>query len=126
MRISDWSSDVCSSDLGGAPVGGDWFALSGTTGAAGMRVLIADGDNIAAAAPWSASASAANQGGGTVAVRTNAAAATIPAPVPAAFIVRAGAGDTYEIIDAADARPEERRLGKECVSTLTFRLSAVY
>src|SRR3546814_1827749 len=90
-------------DLGGAPVGGDWFALSGTTGAAGMRVLIADGDNIAAAAPWSASASAANQGGGTVAVRTNAAAATIPAPVPAAFIVRAGAGDTYEIIDAADA-----------------------
>src|SRR3546814_11851612 len=68
-----------------------------------MRVLIADGDNIAAAAPWSASASAANQGGGTVAVHTNAAAATIPAPVPAAFIVRAGAGDTYEIIDAADA-----------------------
>src|SRR3546814_1494084 len=45
-------------DLGGAPVGGDWFALSGTTGAAGMRVLIADGDTIAAAAPWSATATA--------------------------------------------------------------------
>lgn len=89
-------------ELGGAPKGGDWFKLEGISGAAGMRVLISDGAEIAAAAPWSANIAAANQGTGTVAVRSNAAAATLPAPVPASFTIRMGAGDTYEIIDTAD------------------------
>src|SRR3546814_16027791 len=30
-------------DLGGAPVGGDWLAIKGQNGAAGLRVLIGDG-----------------------------------------------------------------------------------
>lgn len=89
-------------DLGGAPVGGDWFSIKGQTGAAGMRVLIGGGDQVAAAAPFSASTSAANTGNGTVAVRVNASSAAIPAPAPASFVIRSGAGNTYEIIDAAD------------------------
>src|SRR3546814_17659179 len=101
MRISDWSSDVCSSDL------------------------------------------------------------AIPAPAPSSFVIQAGAGNIYEIIDAADTavpptvlasgpyvpgawlpvngfdvqlsgslqpgdsftRSEERRVGKECVSTCRSRWS---
>ncbi len=90
-------------ELGGAPKGGDWFALKGATGAAGMRVLVTDGDKLAAAAPWSASVSAANLGSGQIAVRTNPLAATIPAPVPASFVIQAGVGGTYEVLDAADA-----------------------
>ncbi|WBX82361.1 flagellar hook-associated protein FlgK [Sphingosinicella microcystinivorans] len=89
-------------ELGGAPRGGDWFQVSGVSGAAGMRVLVGDGADVAAAAPWSADISAANQGTGTAAVRSNLAAATIPAPVPTSFTVRMGAGNTYEIIDTAD------------------------
>jgi flagellar hook-associated protein 1 FlgK len=89
-------------ELGGAPKGGDWFQIAGVSGAAGMRVLIEDGADLAAAAPWAADISAANQGTGTVSVRSNPAAATIPAPVPTSFTVRMGAGSTYEIIDTAD------------------------
>jgi flagellar hook-associated protein 1 len=89
-------------ELGGAPKGGDWFQIEGVSGAAGMRVLIEDGAEVAAAAPWAADISAANQGTGTVSVRSNPAAATIPAPVPTSFTVRMGAGSTYEIIDTAD------------------------
>src|SRR3546814_2176835 len=37
MRISDWSSDVCSSDLGGGAVGRECFAILGK--AAGLAVL---------------------------------------------------------------------------------------
>ncbi|MBB4632845.1 flagellar hook-associated protein FlgK [Sphingosinicella soli] len=89
-------------ELGGAPKGGDWFNLEGITGAAGMRVLVSDGAEIAAAAPWSANIAAANQGTGTVAVRSNPAAAALPAPIPASFTIRMGAGNTYEIIDTTD------------------------
>lgn len=89
-------------ELGGAPKNGDWFQIAGVSGAAGMRVLIENGAEVAAAAPWAADMSAANQGTGTVSVRSNPAAATIPAPVPTSFTVRMGAGSTYEIIDTAD------------------------
>src|SRR3546814_293764 len=51
-------------DLGGAPVGGDWFAIKGQNGAAGMRVLIGDGAEVAAAAPFSATISGDNAGSG--------------------------------------------------------------
>src|SRR3546814_21009228 len=71
MRISDWSSDVCSSDLGGA---GDQ-PRGVREGAAGIRV-----------APTSQRR---------------------PAPLPR----------------AAHPRSEERRVGKECVSTCRSRWS---
>lgn len=90
-------------DLGGSPVANDWFALQGATGAAGMRVLLNDGDKLAAASAWSANPAATNQGGGAIAVRPNASSALLPAPVPAAFVIQAGAGNSYEIIDAADS-----------------------
>src|SRR3546814_6566179 len=58
-----------------------------------MRVLIGDGAEVAAAAPFSASISGDNEGSGTVAVRTNPAAAAIPAPAPSSFVIQAGAGN---------------------------------
>src|SRR3546814_20653183 len=129
MRISDWSSDVCSSDLfpggyelrydgvtsqwtlartdgsasvsgngsldldgihldlGGAPAGGDWYALQGQTGAAGMRVLLADCGKIAADVPFSASTGTANQGGVTVSVGPKDSAALFPPPAPTSFLI---------------------------------------
>src|SRR3546814_102275 len=83
-------------------LGGGLIAIKGQTGAAGMRVLIGDGAEVAAAAPFSASISGDNEGSGTVAVRTNPAAAAIPAPAPSSFVIQAGAGNISEIIDAAD------------------------
>src|SRR3546814_17555013 len=53
-------------DLGGALVGGDWFAIKGQTGAAGMRVLIGDGAEVAAAAPFSARIPGDNEGSGKI------------------------------------------------------------
>lgn len=89
-------------EVGGAPKGGDWYALSGTTGAAGIRMLLTDSAQLAAASAFSGNVSAANQGNGQIAVRTNAVSATIAAPAPSSFVIRAGAGNSYEIIDAAD------------------------
>src|SRR3546814_2894794 len=75
MRISDWSSDVCSSDLSSALIEDarrDWQALGGT-----------------------------------------------PLDIQPLGRVRAGAG-----IGIGDAiRSEERRVGKECVSTCRSRWS---
>ena len=112
LRRADGSASVSGSamldldgihlDLGGSPAPNDWFSLQGATGAAGMRVLFTDGDKLAAAGAWSASVAASNQGNATVAVRANAAAALLPPPVPASITIRAGAGGTYEISDAAD------------------------
>src|SRR3546814_15827755 len=94
MRISDWSSDVCSSDLHETPavvadapkqIGGE------------IRAIALFGDAL-----------------------TNAEAET--------FIV----GPRHEVddarhrvgaIDRGGARSEERRVGKECVSTCRFRWS---
>src|SRR3546814_16118374 len=80
MRISDWSSDVCSSDLGGA--GGGGHALGGVHPAARGR---ADRDRRGAR-------------------RQLQAAGRHPLP-------------------RARLRSEERRVGKECVSTCRSRWS---
>src|SRR3546814_16397027 len=87
MRISDWSSDVCSSDL-----------------------------------------LAARSGGPILLVRTN----EIPAPTaaelrrlaPARIVIIGGAGVVSDGVRyAAAARSEERRVGKEGVSTCRSRWS---
>src|SRR3546814_20614019 len=103
MRISA-GVQTCALPIypGGAPVGGDWFAIKGQTGAAGMRVMIGDGAEVAAAAPFSASISGDTEGSGTIAVRTNPAAAAMPAPAPSRFGIPARAGHRSEIIDADD------------------------
>src|SRR3546814_4909571 len=57
MRISDWSSDVCSSDLEAAPTGlrGQGFS-AGVSGAAGAGVAAGSGAGVAGAADGSAAA----------------------------------------------------------------------
>src|SRR3546814_11738334 len=79
MRISDWSSDVCSSDLGGA-----FTSNAGTV-----------------------------QPGDEVAVRTIASTA-FSSTVTVTLTIGSTEG-TY--------RSEERRVGKECVSTCRSRWS---
>src|SRR3546814_4624058 len=79
MLISDWSSDVCSSDLGDAPRLGP--SLPGDLG---RPILRAQQQHLGADSP----------------------------------------GDNRPIADAAEAeRSEERRVGKECVSTCRSRWS---
>src|SRR3546814_11312575 len=82
MRISDWSSDVCSSDLG--PVRRRWPARPKTARKAGATKP----ENLLAASPSSRS----------------------PETRPGRYLQ---AGD----------RSEERRVGKECVSTCRSRWS---
>src|SRR3546814_12790558 len=93
MRIRDWSSDVCSSDLGGMA----WFirnrlpVLHGRSAARGAAVVLAN---------WGVDA------------RTTA--------VTQGRWVRLGGDSLWvEPFDApgATARSDERRVGKECVRT---------
>src|SRR3546814_12614078 len=96
MRISDWSSDVCSSDLLGAGDGGLRVVESGLK--AGERIVvnglqrIRPGDLVT---PQPVLAS----GDPDLALSGSAAPATA----------------------SADQRSEERRVGKECVSTCRSR-----
>src|SRR3546814_3639193 len=90
MRISDWSSDVCSSDLNAASVSIRYARQFGW----GKKA--ADGDAISGIA----------RGYTTV--------------VPG-VTVEAGALATHATVDGG--RSEERRVGKECVSTCRSRWS---
>src|SRR3546814_18335675 len=97
MRISDWSSDVCSSDLGGE----GRAKLSDANNCFNLNSLVAE-------------------------------------TVPGRFSQRSGAmrqfgelmtllgiepGEAQAIAGAAADRSEERRVGKECVSTCRSRWS---
>src|SRR3546814_10934026 len=96
MRISDWSSDVCSSDLG---------LLEVTLGSDASA-------NSARAEPWS-----------TYSVpgdcwRTYRSVGDKPVLMSVTT-----AGDGRAIIEWDAGRSEERRVGKECVSTCRYRWS---
>src|SRR3546814_16992200 len=103
MRISDWSSDVCSSDLHPGPA--PWVGTSlvcpadRESTAAGTRPGLAAGR-----APWPGLAFSAN-------------------PFHPIFRTRAFPRGLAAMIDLAlhKARSEERRVGKECVSTFRSR-----
>src|SRR3546814_9425263 len=82
MRISDWSSDVCSSDLEITLLG----AVNILTGCY-------DSDNFA------------NE------------------PFCGLFMRTAGGPDAQSVASVTDRRSEERRVGKECVSTCRSRWS---
>src|SRR3546814_15413238 len=90
MRISDWSSDVCSSDLACSPNGFSWtystYALANGTGTALVE-----------------------QGGKSWFFLTS----------DYAF----GHALERDTSAAVKARSEERRVGKECVSTCRYRWS---
>src|SRR3546814_2425049 len=81
MRISDWSSDVCSSDLLGAEIGYNDM----TTGQPYLR--------------YGGGLSTSGRGG-----------QPIPGSIPNAPLIR-----------GSNFRSEERRVGKECVSTCRSR-----
>src|SRR3546814_11386033 len=97
MRISDWSSDVCSSDLRRRSAGSQ-----DARGRAGK----------AAAGP-----AAADRAQGRQAGRNPAGAGR--APGRGGYAGRAGIDGDLAVGD----RSEERRVGKECVSTCSSRWS---
>src|SRR3546814_14487253 len=90
MRISDWSSDVCSSDLEGSMVG--MMADRAREGERTATVDFLGGKAQLPVAPW-------------------IMAGVLGVPVVIAFGLYRG-GNHYE-------RSEERRVGKECVSTFS-------
>src|SRR3546814_20209098 len=99
MRISDWSSDVCSSDLNeGDIVGQSLGALSPE-----LSELLDSNDSAA-----------------IVQVKTNADLRTL-----AVKVVKDASGHvlTFDDITQQLSRSEERRVGKECVSTCRSRWS---
>src|SRR3546814_2971451 len=92
VRISDWSSDVCSSDLIGAGIGG--LAATLAIQRAGCRVTVCEiGESL-------------REFGAGVVITPNAMHA----------LNSLGVGKQL-------ARSEERRVGKECVSTCRSRWS---
>src|SRR3546814_13490530 len=98
MRISDWSSDVCSSDLTVIGVGGTGLSLGQRQRLALTRVLASDRAVLVLDEP---TAHLDSDSEGTVLASLRA---------------RAERGDTV-------VRSEERRVGKECVSTCRSRWS---
>src|SRR3546814_13428652 len=98
MRISDWSSDVCSSDLGANIV------LNGFGEAAAIEKLRG---SIAAAS--------------RVTVTYDGADMSRPAEI--ARMVKAAEAEFGAIDVLVNNRSEERRVGKECVSTCRSRWS---
>src|SRR3546814_15505641 len=94
MRISDWSSDVCSSDLW------LWRIRDGPSRRDGCRPAPASGAR-ALPAPRGGGAGRQGRAHGSATAAPPGAAAPVPAP----------------------PRSEERRVGKECVSTCSSRWS---
>src|SRR3546814_20295920 len=99
MRISDWSSDVCSSDLG------EGFAAS----SAGNDVIDGgDGENLLAGDAMASNA----QGGNATANSTADLTASVSGESNSAGYLTAGAHAGSDII----VRSDERRGGNECGS----------
>src|SRR3546814_20622288 len=115
MRISDWSSDVCSSDLLIAP---------------DAQLSDEEIDNLIFAPGFSTAQAVSNisgRGVGMDVVRQNVQALGGRISIHS----RPGHGSTFTLampltlaIAAGMIRSEERRVGKECVSTWRYRWSA--
>src|SRR3546814_16619153 len=110
MRISDWSSDVCSSDLN---------SYSGGT-AVNTGTLLVNGDQ--SAATGVTSVGAATLGGtGTIGGDVILLGGTLaPGSNGVGTLTIAGG---LSLDAASTLRSEERRVGKECVSTCRSRWS---
>src|SRR3546814_14032809 len=115
MRISDWSSDVCSSDLIGMAPGGAGDQQEGAA------LLAAFERGFRRAAP----------GGGEIGeiIQRRRIAGGLPGGLQQHGIDMAGtmqqdfADPVTEIGGGLHQRSEERRVGKECVSTCRSRWS---
>src|SRR3546814_20897488 len=98
MRISDWSSDVCSSDLLGMGLFINWMIPSMPLAVAfALAAVVSPTDPIA----------------------VSAIAKRVPIPKRMMHILE---GESL-LNDASGLRSEERRVGKECVSTCRSRWS---
>src|SRR3546814_14249991 len=105
MRISDWSSDVCSSDLAGR---GDQRPLHD----AGRAVLLQQRHQGLAHLEF-------GDGGLDIQVRIDAECFRRRLD----RLLVAGGEGAQRVLDAVAKRSEERRVGKECVSTCRSRWS---
>src|SRR3546814_13105666 len=99
MRISDWSPDVCSSDL--HQFAADWGPVHPDRAPAGSWHLVADSGN-------GGSASSSFD-------KTKSASKMLSFVLSIIFI--------SFFAGVAQWRSEERRVGKECVSTCRYRWS---
>src|SRR3546814_18234029 len=125
MRISDWSSDVCSSDLWGSGWGG--HPVSDGTKHSGHRVNCPP--------PFSMESTMSEQDPWLLPVLLSGGSGTRLWPLsreayPKQFLPLAGEDtmlqDTWQRVaelaaGMAPVRSEERRVGKECVSTCRSR-----
>src|SRR3546814_7380635 len=111
MRISDWSSDVCSSDLGVLPVAALALAMAlpGTASAANADDTITLGAVVSLTGSYSTNGKFTRDGYNLAVDRINSTGG-----------IKVG-GKTYKL--AIKYRSEERRVGKECVSTCRSRRS---
>src|SRR3546814_17484977 len=110
MRISDWSSDVCSSDLAGLVVGGE--RLDRKRGRAGEQQQRGGGQEGLVHAeglhhwiPW-----------------YSINRRSMPSRPSSRCSMRTGVGTPL----TTQKRSEERRVGKECVSTCKSRWSPLH
>src|SRR3546814_18347199 len=121
MRISDWSSDVCSSDLSATT------RRSRSTASATSR-------RSASAARASTAAARSSSFDCRVATLVSVAAASVAAAPVVSASVASGCGSRTAAsgsgwfplatrLPRVTARSEERRVGKECVSTCSSRWS---
>src|SRR3546814_20319263 len=107
MRISDWSSDVCSSDLAaGQGDGKIAFSNAGSIGAVDKAGAVTDTVGVLL--------------NGSSAEADNTLAAGNAGLITGGFSAT-GFGGTVTL----DNRSEDRRVGKGCVSTLRSRWSAL-
>src|SRR3546814_12834455 len=97
MRISDWSSDVCSSDLAKAPGAGEIRVRA-------IHSMVSPGSEM----------NVYRGEGNLPSVPLPTMAGTLPFPIKFG----------YQVVGRVEAaRSEERRVGKECVSTCRSRWS---
>src|SRR3546814_12246122 len=103
MRISDWSSDVCSSDLGAVPVEADDKDYA--TDVDALLAAVTDKTRVVYLAN-------PNNPTGTLATREEVARLYAGLPKNVLFVI----DQAY-----SEYRSEERRVGIECVSTVRYR-----
>src|SRR3546814_18922214 len=123
MRISDWSSDVCSSDLAELselapllaqkPIGFLGIALGATAGFGGIVGAVAGGR---IGDRWASRDAAAFAFVPAIGVLLSSVAMLMAMLSQSFFVSISCIGISY-------ARSEERRVGKECVSTCRSRCS---
>src|SRR3546814_16329732 len=108
MRISDWSSDVCSSDLAGLTVGELLPRDRVLIDAQARRVIVQRDPEVE---------------GEQVAAAIDRIMASVQADYPQWLIQNGSLTVAEAPAEEAAARSEERRVGKECVTTCRSRWS---